>query len=226
MEKRFHTDLPDYNTGHLLEDQMLGVVNEARYMTEYQRQKEFEKEPAENSIADYKSFIENTYATFDEALNIARRSQPEGYDPADPNMKFGFANDLHAVIAEKLSPEDYSKLKLYTAVNSHLDIYHSSDAFFELETSDPATGRKFYAIVTLDVTLNPQKREGKADVTFTCPKEGLDRASDPTAYISAYKKLAEQIEKKLEVKIKDGNLYYPIQKGDSTFLKKYHYKIA
>ena len=79
-----------------------------------------------------------------------------------------FAADLFATVAERLCPEDYSKLKLYGAVNTPFDLFHGVDAFFEYE------GR----IVTLDLTLNEKKDEYKADFIINPEKTDLDVAAD------------------------------------------------
>lgn len=91
------------------------------------------------------------YLSYDAALEQVKESYSK--DPTDPQPLF--ANDLHAEVAEELGLEDYSELKLYSAVNSALDRYHGVDAFFEHRG----------ARVTMDVTKNPAKTEGyKADI--------------------------------------------------------------
>lgn len=96
------------------------------------------------------------YISFAQAMkkwDSVRRNQP--WDPAEPNpMVSRFAADLHTMVAIALGLEDFSRLKLFTAVGSAID-WHGYDAWFEMD------GIK----VTLDVTLNPQKEDGyKADV--------------------------------------------------------------
>jgi len=71
-----------------------------------------------------------------------------------------------------LGLDDYSKLKIYTAIGSHLDVYHGVDAFFEVEING-----KLHR-VTLDVTFNKNKEDGgRADVVFLVPGDGLDPGS-------------------------------------------------
>ena len=113
----------------------------------------------------YPHDMEN-YVNYKVSIKIAKDAQPYE-DPSDPDPQF--ANDLHATVAELLKLEDYSSLRLYTAVGSHLDVYHSVDAFFELDTDNGII------TVTLDVTKNISKgEEHRADVVFQMPPDGLD----------------------------------------------------
>jgi len=130
------------------------------------------------------------YLNYQQSLKAVKESQP-WEDPSDPDKRF--ANDLHATIANKLGFEDYSKLKFYTSVNSHLDKYHGVDAFFELELDNGQKNR-----VTLDVTLNINKGEDwKADVVFQWPSEGLDPdlPEDKKEYIKQLEFIADRIVK-------------------------------
>jgi hypothetical protein len=85
------------------------------------------------------------------AMARVRMNQPAGWNPKDPASKC--MNNFHTLVAEALETTDYSELKLFSAVGSPLDFFHGVDAFFEFQ------GR----IVTIDVTKNPHKLEGKAD---------------------------------------------------------------
>jgi hypothetical protein len=127
--------------------------------------------------------LENTYLPYKKAMEVVKKMQP--FDPSDPKPRF--ANDLHATIAEKLKLEDYRKLKFFTAVSSHLDIWHGTDAFFELDLE----GKKI--IVTLDATSNPNKDVCKADVLVEIPHEGLDPKEDRIEYIEKIEEVADEI---------------------------------
>lgn len=85
------------------------------------------------------------------AMARVRMNQPQGWNVSDPSSKC--MNNLHTFIAETLELTDYSELQLFTAVGSPLDFFHGIDAFFEFQGK----------IVTIDVTKNPKKFEGKAD---------------------------------------------------------------
>lgn len=110
------------------------------------------------------------YQRYDDAMNFVRENQKG--DPTDPSA--WFANDLHATVAEKIGLKDYSRLKFYTAVGSKLDQFHGIDAVIELQLDeeDPTA----VAQVTLDLTMNPNKTDYKADVIIQVPQGGIDRA--------------------------------------------------
>jgi hypothetical protein len=95
---------------------------------------------------------DGAYLPFGKSLELVKAHQP--CDPSDPEA--GFANDLHASVALALGLEDWSELKLFTAVGSPLDFFHGVDAFFELRGK----------IVTIDVTINPNKCVAKADMVL------------------------------------------------------------
>ncbi|MDA2936051.1 hypothetical protein MYX06_02440 [Patescibacteria group bacterium AH-259-L05] len=90
------------------------------------------------------------YIPFRKSVALVKESQP--WDPTDPNPRI--ANDLHALVAIALGEDDFSELMLYTSTGSPLDRWHGVDAFFEYKGK----------IVTIDVTLNSQKGEYKADI--------------------------------------------------------------
>ena len=119
--------------------------------------------------ASEKESFSSEYLPYKESIEEAKENQPYE-DPSDPEPRF--SNDLHATVCEMLGLDDYSKLKIYTAIGSHLDVYHGVDAFFEVEING-----KIHR-VTLDVTFNKNKEDGgKADVVFLVPREGLDPGS-------------------------------------------------
>lgn len=85
------------------------------------------------------------YAPWREAVEQVRKHQPREKRPA-------------ALRLEKEVARYFGKLgmsvKFYTAVHSAMDFYHGVDAFFEFRG----------VLVTIDVTINPNKNSGKADV--------------------------------------------------------------
>lgn len=137
------------------------------------------------------------YLPYKRAKNIVKESQPYE-DPSDPDPRF--ANDLHATIAERLNLDDYSKLRLFTAVKSHFDQYHGVDAFFEF---DSQSGR---VVIKLDVTTNPSKGEYiKNDdiIVFHYPSDGLDPKiqEDKEAYEGKLNEVSQSVINMINQKI-------------------------
>ena len=122
-------------------------------------------------------------------------------DPTDPEKEF--ANDLHASVAEEMTPEDYERLRFYTAVGSVLDRFHSIDAFMEFDLEDGDT-----AVITLDVTTNPNKLDYKADVIIHIPSEGVDRKVDPEEYEEALQKAVQNVLGMIKSKIEGKGALY------------------
>jgi hypothetical protein len=93
------------------------------------------------------------YMTFHKSMDLVRSHQP--CDPTDPSPRQ--ANNFHARVAMAMGLEDWSELKLYSALGTPLDYLHGIDGFFEFK------GR----VVTFDLTINPNKDEYKADIIIT-----------------------------------------------------------
>ena len=143
------------------------------------------------------------YLPFREAMHDVKTIQdnPEnGIDPTDPEKEF--ANDLHASIAQELTPDDYTMLRFYTAVETVLDHFHGVDGFFEFDLEDDRT-----AIVTMDVTTNPNKLVYKADVILHIPSDGIDRKIDPEEYDLVLKKTVREVMPVIKSKIKQRRAY-------------------
>jgi hypothetical protein len=111
---------------------------------------------------------ENHYIAYRESMDHVRNVQPGNPD----NPKARFANNLRTMIAKALSPEDYEKIKFFTAVGSNLDYQHGVDAFFDIEIIEGETHT-----ITMDVKTYEPKRV-KADVLIVYPEEGLDPEKD------------------------------------------------
>ena len=85
------------------------------------------------------------YMPWQEAAEQVRKHQPREKRPA--------AARLEQEVARRLGKFG-TAVRFYTAVRSTLDQYHGVDGFFQL-------GR---FVVTIDVTINPEKSAGRADL--------------------------------------------------------------
>lgn len=152
-------------TGHLIEAELFGqVAQEAR--VEFGDWQKLRKETAQS------------------ALQIVKEMQGAN-DPTDPERPF--ANDLHATVAQEITPDDYSKLRLYTAIGSALDIKEGIDAFIELDKEEGVIS------VTLDVTANPEKISHKADVIIHVPADGIDSTVDKEEYSAVLEQACKDV---------------------------------
>ena len=95
---------------------------------------------------------DGNYVPFNRSMMVVKAHQP--WDPSDPEPRF--ASDLHASVALALNLDDWSELRFYTAVGSPLDFFHGIDCFFEFRG----------LIVTIDLTVDPKKLVGKADLVL------------------------------------------------------------
>ena len=86
-----------------------------------------------------------------EAAELVRKSQP--------TKKTSTATRLEAEVGKRLG----GAVKFFTAVGSAMDLFHGTDGFFQFEGF----------IVTIDVTMNPNKDSGKADVII-CEDDLVD----------------------------------------------------
>ena len=119
------------------------------------------------------------YETYNNSMKFVLTHQR--WDPKDPSTRE--ASDLFAEIAlaieEILDREiDWGDLELFSALGTSLDFYHGIDAFVRYRR------RK---IVTMDITRNPLKEEGKAD--FILQFSGLEE--NEKGYV--FKKPAKEI---------------------------------
>jgi len=150
-----------------------------------------------------RDFGHEKYMSYRAAMQEVKdiQNNPEnGMDPADPEKEF--ANDLHASIAQEITPDDYSKLRFYTAVETALDHFHGVDAFFEVDLDNGKT-----AIITLDVTTNPNKLSYKADVILHVPSDGVDRKVDPEEYGLVLKKSIKEVMGVIKYKTRERGAY-------------------
>lgn len=120
------------------------------------------------------------YLKYRQAMDLVRKLQPG--DPKDP--KSDFAYEVFVTVEKLLAIKGEDKLSFYTAIDSLLDHMHGVDGWFEL-----ADGRR----VTVDLTTNPNKATGKADIIFLVPLDGLDRTTDVTQFNAYAQELAQQV---------------------------------
>ncbi|OGY43735.1 MAG: hypothetical protein A3B89_02710 [Candidatus Buchananbacteria bacterium RIFCSPHIGHO2_02_FULL_40_13] len=127
----------------------------------------------------------HNYMTRNEALRLVQESQPG--NPSDPEPRF--ANDLQATIVERVYPNDYNRVRFFTAVGSPLDYLHHIDAFFEIDDGD------FTYTITIDLKTHPVEKPAtlKTDILLIYPTEGLDPNIDKEDYQSLIARTAQEI---------------------------------
>ena len=82
------------------------------------------------------------YMSWREAVELVRKSQPRHKTPVATRLEVEVGRQLGGVV------------KFFTAVHSAMDVFHGTDGFFEY----------CGVVVTIDVTTNPHKDCGKADM--------------------------------------------------------------
>lgn len=93
----------------------------------------------------------HSYVSFQQALWLVENNQP--WDPTDPSTRA--AEDLHCQVALALGLEDFTELSFLSALGSPLDLFHGVDGLFEWKGG----------IVTIDLTVDPNKVNYKADLS-------------------------------------------------------------
>ncbi len=132
----------DYYSGRMFERDFIGVVDVER--PEYQ--------------AAYRAAVdEGGYASYEHALRLAKRFQP--YDPTNPTRPFAMDIRLELIDLLGIPPDQYDRVKFFTAVHTPFDHKHGVDGFLEVE--DPKT--RMVQRVTFDLSLN-RRKERKADI--------------------------------------------------------------
>lgn len=115
---------------------------------------------------------ERGYIAYSKVIDLIRRFPSE--DPTNPQKPF--AKELRMAVIEALDledEEDMARIRFYSAVGTALDIFHGIDGWIELQLEEGPP-----VLVTLDVTLNTQKLEHKADIIIqeiTDPSQNEDR---------------------------------------------------
>ncbi len=87
----------------------------------------------------------NGHMRWREAMELVRKNQPAALPIT--------ARRLRNRVAERIG-DTVGTLKFFTAVGTPLDFFHGVDGFFEFKG----------VVVTIDVTMNPHKDSGKADI--------------------------------------------------------------
>jgi len=112
--------------------------------------------------------------------------------PSEPESEWMY--NMHASFAEILCPEDYDKLRYYTAVDSMLDFRYGIDAFFVLMQKNGSL------TLTLDCTIGKSKNSPRADLVITWSEtDNIDDflKDDDTFYLSGSKPDPDAINKEL-----------------------------
>ena len=121
----------------------------------------------EEEVLGHSSAHHRGYLRWREAVEVVRKNQPRAHTPIAAKLERAVACELR------------SSVKFFTAVRSTLDVMHGCDGFFEYSG----------VVVTIDLTLNPHKDSGKADLII---------APDDVANVPA---LAERIARELRTKL-------------------------
>jgi len=205
-------------TGGLLEQELLGKIDEKKYLQEARRhltEKHHLPKPVLNEyerMVEYENVQYNfsrllkemvmsrenvNFIDYKTSLELVKACQPDGSSPERPRGFFG--RSLFQKIKEELDKLGQYKLEYFSAVGSHLDTKHGVDAFFRVGDS---SGKEL-AIATLDVTMNPNKSGGyKADSVALFPGGGLDPAEDREEYLVQVKNTFQELWGKIAANLK------------------------
>ena len=136
-----------------------------------------------------KSKQEAMYMSYKDAVSHAKKNQPSEFKPETQK----FANGIYEALKHQGLPEGVP-VKFYTAVGTPLDIYHGTDALFEIAGQD----------ITIDVTINPEKVEAKADVVVQLAfndEGGIDYGEGGFEYVA--KEIMIKLTSKLTKSVKN-----------------------
>jgi hypothetical protein len=120
---------------------------------------------------------------YKDSLDWVKKHQPEKDFKNPDTLDSKQLSKLRSEIVSRLPHVD-EVLRFYTAIGSSLDILHGIDGVFELGEYQ----------VTVDLTLNPEKTTGKADVIVLADDE--DGLSDEAIQIAS-KDIAEKFKEKI-----------------------------
>ncbi len=169
--------------GKELEYSLLKSIKNSPYFSQY-------KEELDLLVQKYAE--EKKRVPLKEAMDLVKKYQPAGWDAVNPPKQL--LKDLKLEVGEllQLSDADMDKVKAYTAVDSLLDSDFGVDAFLTLENK----GKEYF--VTYDVTMNPNKEQGKHQNTiliadFAEPPEPGEKTSpeQENAYMASVEKIAK-----------------------------------
>ncbi len=165
-------------------DRYTGKMNEEDAFGRFRMTEEYEK--AFQTLKGKIGFV-----PLEKLMDLVRRYTNE--DPTNP--KKPFARELRQAVIEQLgieSVEAMDRVKFYSAVGTHADVFEGVDAW--MEYIDEEVGP---VVVTLDITINPNKDEWKADVIIP---EVADE-SDGEKLIEDAEKFGAMVVSKLQDKI-------------------------
>jgi len=174
-------------TGNLFETEQIGTIDTGS--PEYQKALRLAKEK------EAKFGKEGGYLRFRTALELVKKFQPS--DPTNPQKPF--ARELRIALQDILkleTPEDYDRVKFYTAVGTPLDIFHGVDAFVEFEKENPETKKVDVYRATFDFTTNPQKQGYKSDIVVQ-EKDLPDPKLEADDFLEAVHRFAEKAAEKI-----------------------------
>lgn len=204
-------------TGGLLESELLGKMDERKYLQEakeYLTEKHHIKKPV---LSEYERMVEwenirynfskllkemvmsrddVNFINYQTSMELVEVCQPDGSSPERPRGFFG--RSLYQKIKAELDKLGQYKLEYFSSVGSHLDTKHGVDAFFRVRD----LSGKDLATATLDVTMNDQKKDGyKADVVSLFPRGGLDPVEDKQEYLDQVEKTFDGLWNKISDKL-------------------------
>lgn len=136
------------------------------------------------------------------AIDLVKKYQPS--DPTNPQKPF--LKDLKLEIAELLkleSDKDLDRVRVYTAVNSILDIDFGVDALVEFEDDEGKT-----RMVTFDITLNQAKIKGDLAANADIVIDNIpDIITEKSKYFEKLSELAEETAKILKTRKPEERIY-------------------
>jgi len=196
-------------TGGLLEKELLGTIDEKKYLQEAKRHLTEKHHLPKPVLNEYQRLVEHenvqyhfsrllkemvmsrenvNFIDYKTSMKLVEVCQPDGSSPERPRGFFG--RSLYQKIKAELDKLGQYKLEYFSAVGSHLDVKHGIDAFFRVCDS---SGQEL-ATATLDVTMNPNKIGGyKADSVAVFPSGGLDPAEDRGEYLAQVEKTFQEL---------------------------------
>jgi len=179
---RKHWGMEQGVTGEEDETGLLGFIDKTKYI------QLLEKGGIDLKDKDNPELL--SYVPFEKSSFLVRESQP-WKDAANP--KTDFLRELRLAVAEALEiPEDdaaLDKLKIYTAVGSHLDLFHGVDAFIEWEQEKEEPALR----VDFDVTQKPETKTPQENTVIINTNQLADPKEDEKKYLDQIKSIARHI---------------------------------
>lgn len=163
-----------------------------------EEREEFEKQIASMYGLEIAEESRSLVLDNEKARLVVEKSQPE--------RRQGLADDLYNTVANNLDLDldavdenkDYIDLKYYTAVGSKLDYIWGVDCFMVYTYLDEETNEKKEITITIDITINTDKFDSKADLTLLFEKEDIAKKG---AWKGSVNKNGKMIADKIKEKI-------------------------